>query len=191
VRGILGGTFDPPHVAHLVAAEAVYRRLGLTSVTFLPAGAPWQKAGRAVSPAADRWAMTCLAVADVPYFLADDREVRRDGWTYTADTLVELGDEEELVLVLGADAARGLRTWHRAEVVLERATIAVVPRPGISRGEVEAAVGSDLVWVEAPTLDVSGTSLRAMVREGRSIRFLVPDAVWRYVVERGLYRRDR
>jgi len=87
VHGILGGTFDPPHVAHLVAAEAAYRQFGLSGVTFLPAGAPWQKAGRRVSSADDRWTMTGLAIAGVPYFDADDREVSRDGWYYTADTL--------------------------------------------------------------------------------------------------------
>jgi len=96
-RGILGGTFDPPHLAHLVAGEAAYRELGLDVVTFLPAGRPWQKADLGVSPAADRWEMTRRAVAGVSYFAADDREVRRDGWTYTADTLATFPESEELV----------------------------------------------------------------------------------------------
>lgn len=188
MHGILGGTFDPPHVAHLVAAEAAYRQFGLSGVTFLPAGAPWQKAGRLVSSADDRWAMTGLAIAAVPYFDADDREVRRDGWTYTADTLQTIDDNREVMLILGADAALGLPTWHRYDEILARARIAVVPRPGIARSAVDAAVGVEMVWVDAPELTVSGTELRRRVREGGSIRFLVRDSVWRYVEEQGLYR---
>lgn len=188
MHGILGGTFDPPHVAHLVAAEAAYRQFGLSGVTFLPAGAPWQKAGRLVSSGDDRWAMTGLAIAAVPYFDADDREVRRDGWTYTADTLQTIDENREVMLILGADAALGLPTWHRYDEILARARIAVVPRPGIARSAVDAAVGVEMVWVDAPELTVSGTELRRRVREGGSIRFLVRDSVWRYVEEQGLYR---
>lgn len=188
MHGILGGTFDPPHVAHLVAAEAAYRQFGLSGVTFLPAGAPWQKAGRLVSSGDDRWAMTGLAIAAVPYFDADDREVRRDGWTYTADTLQTIDENREVMLILGADAALGLPTWHRYDEILARARIAVVPRPGIARSVVDAAVGVEMVWVDAPELTVSGTELRRRVREGGSIRFLVRDSVWRYVEEQGLYR---
>ncbi len=185
----MGGTFDPPHVAHLVAGEAAYHQLGLDVVTFMPAGSPWQKASDGVSPAADRWEMTRLAVAGVDYFEADDREVRREGWTYTAETLESYG-EEDIVLILGADAAAGLPTWERADAVIERATIAVVPRPGTDRSAVEAAVESPLVWLDVPLLDISGTMLRERTRAGGSIRFLVRHSVWRYVVERGLYVAD-
>ncbi|HHC08904.1 MAG TPA: nicotinate (nicotinamide) nucleotide adenylyltransferase [Actinobacteria bacterium] len=189
MRGILGGTFDPPHIAHLVAAEAAYRQLGLDRVTFLPAGAPWQKSGRRVSAPEHRWAMTRRAVAGVEYFDADDREVRRPGWTYTIDTLEELA--ERVVLVLGADAARGLPTWHRAEDVLARVEVAVVPRPGVAREEVDAVLGARASWLDVPPLEVSGTRLRSMVAAGRSVRFLVPDPVWRYIDDHGLYREGR
>lgn len=185
-RGILGGTFDPPHLAHLVAGEAAYRQLGLDVVTFIPAGAPWQKAGSGVSPAGHRWEMTRRAVAGVPYFEADDREVRRDGWSYTADTLESFPAAEELVLVLGADAAAGFRSWHRPEAILARARLAVMPRPGADPAEVTAAVG-DCVWLEAPLLEVSGTMLRGRRAAGHSIRFLVTDPVYEYVEEAGLY----
>lgn len=190
MHGILGGTFDPPHVAHLVAAEAAYRQFGLSGVTFLPAGAPWQKAGRPVSSADDRWTMTGLAIAAVPYFDADDREVRRDGWTYTADTLRTFDADRDVMLILGADAALGLPTWHRYDEILARARIAVVPRPGVSQSAVDTAVGPGMAWVDAPELMVSGTELRRRVRDGRSIRFLVRDSVWRYIQEQGLYRDD-
>jgi nicotinate-nucleotide adenylyltransferase len=185
-RGILGGTFDPPHIAHLVAGEAAYRQLDLDVVTFVPAGAPWQKAGRDVSDAEHRWAMTVLAVTGVDYFEADDREVRRDGWSYTADTLETFPDDEELFLVLGADAAAGMRSWHRWADVLGRATPAVMPRLGVAGEAVAAAVGH-YRHLDAPLLDVSGTSLREQSRAGRSIRFLVPDAVYAYVLEHEIY----
>jgi nicotinate-nucleotide adenylyltransferase len=187
-RGILGGTFDPPHLAHLFAGEAAYRDLGLDVVSFIPAGAPWQKAGRRVTAADHRWNMTVLALDGIPYFEADDREVRRDGWTYTVDTLRGFPDDEELFLILGADTARGIPTWHEADEVLGRATIVVIPRPGVEPAEVQAAlVGGDHVWLDTPGVRLSGTMLRRQAHAGRSIRFLVRDAVWRYVEEHGIY----
>jgi nicotinate-nucleotide adenylyltransferase len=189
-RGILGGTFDPPHLAHLFAGEAAYRDLGLDVVTFIPAGAPWQKADRHVSPAEHRWQMTRLAVADVGYFGADDREVRREGPTFTIDTLESFPDDETLTFILGSDAARGIPTWERSDELVRRARIAVVPRPGVSRHEVDWALrGSDFVWLETPELWLSGTMLRDRAQHGRSLRFLVPDAVWDYLAEHDLYTR--
>lgn len=185
-RGILGGTFDPPHIAHLVAGEAGYRDLGLDVVTFLPAGRPWQKAGSGVTDADHRHAMTGLAVDGIAYFEADDRELRRNGWTYTADTLESYPGQEHLVLVLGADAASRLRTWHRWQHVLERAEIAVMPRPGVSQADVTAAVGAHHV-LDTPLLEVSGTELRNRCRRGASIRFLVPDPVRSYIEDHHLY----
>jgi nicotinate-nucleotide adenylyltransferase len=189
-RGILGGTFDPPHIAHLFAGEAAYRQLGLDVVAFVPAGAPWQKQGSFVSAAQHRWAMTRLAVGGVDYFVADDREVHRDGWTFTADTIAEFGDDD-LTLILGADAALGVPTWVRAGEVVEAARIAVVPRSGVERAEVDDALaGADVVWIDSPELVLSGTILRERARRGASLRFLVPDPVWRYVLEHDLYREE-
>ncbi len=189
-RGILGGTFDPPHVAHLIAGEAAFRDLGLDVVTFLPAGAPWQKAGRTVSAGEHRWAMTAAAVAGVDYFEADDRELNRAGWSYTADTLATFPGAERITLVLGADAARGLPSWERVGDVLARAEIAVMDRPGVDRSEVEAAAGRPVTWLDAPSVAISGTMLRSRAAAGRSLRFLVPDPVWRYVDEHRLYAED-
>ncbi|MCP4965939.1 MAG: nicotinate (nicotinamide) nucleotide adenylyltransferase [bacterium] len=190
-RGILGGTFDPPHLAHLFAGEAAYRDLGLDVVTFIPAGAPWQKAGRRMTSPEDRWRMTELAITDIPYFEADDREVRREGWTYTVDTLHSYPEDEQLFLILGADAARGVTTWQSAGAVLKRATIAVIPRPGVERDEVDEALeGGDVVWLETPDVRLSGTMLRRQATAGRSIRFLVRDKVWRYVLDNGIYQPE-
>lgn len=189
-RGILGGTFDPPHIAHLFAGESAYRDLKLDVVTFLPAGAPWQKADRTVSAAEHRWEMTSLAIAGTAYFEADDREIARDGWTYTADTLAEFEDDE-LYLILGSDAAAGLRTWYLPERVLEMAELAIVPRPRYSRTDV-AAVVPEFRWLGGPELDISGTMLRARVASGLSLRFLVPDSVAAYISEHRLYQpQDR
>lgn len=185
-RGVLGGTFDPPHLAHLFAGEVAYRDLDLDVVTFIPAGNPWQKADESVTSPEDRWAMTCLAVEGVPYFEADDREVRRPGWTFTHDTLADFPNDD-LCLILGADAAMGITSWNRWESVLDLADLAVAPRPGVSAEEVVAAVPEEFVWLDMPTLDVSGTMLRERAHAGQSIRFMVRENVWHYIRERGLY----
>jgi nicotinate-nucleotide adenylyltransferase len=189
-RALLGGTFDPPHLAHLVAAEAAYRQLGVEVVTFLPAGAPWQKADTPMTDAAHRWEMTRLAVAGVDYFEADAREVHRDGWTYTAETLATFDPADEIILVLGADAAAGVPTWQRSGEVLARAGVAVAPRPGTDRAAVETALGSGVAWLDMPSLEISGTGIRRMAAAGRSIRFLVREGVWEYAVRHGLYPPD-
>lgn len=189
--GILGGTFDPPHLAHLHTGEVALRQLGLDVVMFMPAGAPWQKAGRRVSAPEHRWEMTRRAVAGVDYFVADDREVHRDGWTYTADTLATFDAATEITLILGADAARNLPTWNRAEEVLERVRLAVAPRPGTPIGLVEDSLEDDIShpvsWLDMVPLDISGTVIRSRAGEGRSVRFLVRDSVWRYLTEQRLY----
>lgn len=174
-------------MAHLVAGEVAYRDLDLDVVTFLPAGCPWQKADAPVTSPEDRWEMTRLAVEGVPYFEADDREVVREGWTYTIDTLLEFPADEEIHLILGSDAARGITTWHRWEDVLDRARLAVAPRPGVSREEVEEKIPRPFVWLDMPTLDVSGTMLRERASAGLSIRFMVRETVWRYIGDRELY----
>lgn len=188
-RALLGGTFDPPHIAHLVAGETAFRDLSVDVVSFLPAGAPWQKAGRVVSAPEHRWEMTRLAVGGVEYFEADPREVRRDGWTYTVDTLASYPETDELWLVLGADAALGLPTWNSHEAVAERARVAVVPRDGITRSDVEAAAGP-VEWLDMPELRLSGTEIRRRALEGRSIRFLVREPVYEYILRHGLFRPE-
>ncbi len=185
-RAILGGTFDPPHLAHLVAGEAAFRSLGVDVVTFVPAGAPWQKADRTVTSAAHRWEMTRRATEGVDYFEADDREVHRDGWTYTIDTIESFPADDDLILVLGSDAAAGLRSWESSSQLLERVEVAVAERPGTSRAAVEDAVG-EVVWLDMPSLPVSGTGLRRRASEGSSIRFLVRETVWEYIHEHRLY----
>ncbi|NND03017.1 MAG: nicotinate (nicotinamide) nucleotide adenylyltransferase [Acidimicrobiia bacterium] len=187
-RGILGGTFDPPHYGHLFMGEVAYWQLELDIVTFLPAGAPWQKEDRDVADRHHRLAMTRLAIAGVPYFEADAREVERDGWTYTADTLDTYPDDEELWVILGADAAARLPTWDRADEVLERAEIAVMPRSGFSREDIVELFGEgNFVWLDGPELEVSSTEIRQRDGAGKPIRFLLPDAVRTYADTVGLH----
>lgn len=192
--GLLGGTFDPPHLAHLHTGEVAYRQLGLDFVAFVPAGSPWQKAGRDVSASEHRWEMTRLAVAGVDYFVADDREVHRDGFTYTADTLTTFDDGADVTLILGADAARNLPTWHRADEVLKRAYLAIAPRPGTGADEVDEALDGlplrGVDWLDMAPLDISGTMIRRREGEGRTSRFLTRDSVWRYYEGKGLYAAE-
>lgn len=187
--GVFGGTFDPPHIGHLAAARAASRAAALDRVLFVPAGRPWQKDDRAVSAAEDRYRMTELAIRDdEPAFAASRIEVDRPGPSYTVDTLEALTrGGRELFVVLGADAATGLPTWHRTERICELATLAVVNRGGRAR---TAPAGCRIVDVDMEPVDVSATEVRRLLSTGRSVQGLVPDAVATYAVERGLYDRS-
>lgn len=182
--GILGGTFDPVHIAHLHTAECALHQLDLDRVLLLPAGSPWQKAGREISPVEDRLTMCRLAIEGIKGIEVDEREAVRQGPTFTIDTLETFPDDEELFLILGADAAAGLPTWHRWEEVVERVTVAVAPRPD---APTPPQVISRLVWIEMGLLEVSGTEIRRRAAQGRPYRFLVTTPVFEYAEARGLY----
>jgi nicotinate-nucleotide adenylyltransferase len=184
--GILGGTFDPIHIAHLHAGECALHQAGLDRVLFVPAGNPWQKEGVSISPGLHRLAMTELATEGVEGFAADPRELDRVGTTYTIDTLAGFPPDEELVLILGADAALGIPTWHRSEEVLERAQVLVAPRPGTDSTAVAAMI-PDASFLDMAVLEVSGTEIRAMAAAGDPYRFLVTERVYHYIEEHRLY----
>lgn len=180
--GILGGTFDPIHIAHLHAAESARHQLALDRVLIVPAGDPWQKAERSISSGAARLEMCRRSVRGVPGLVVDDRELNRGGPTYTIETLESFPADEDLFVIVGADAEANLETWHRYEDILERATLVVLPRPGwprVDRTGVKA--------VEMGLLEISGTDIRARVRSGRPFRYLVTHAVHDYIVEHDLY----
>lgn len=184
--GIFGGTFDPPHNGHLVAASAAREALELDEVWFVVAGDPWQKQGTVVASAKDRFAMAEVAVADVPGLRASDIEVQRPGLTYTVDTLRELrAQSDKLYLILGLDAAARITTWKEGVAIADLATLIVLNRGD----EPELALGEpwDIVRVEMPRLDISSTDLRSRVEEKRPIAGLVPPQVIREIAERGLY----
>ena len=190
--GIFGGTFDPPHVGHLAAAVNVRHALALDVVLLVVANVPWQKAGeRSVSPARDRLELVRLAVGDVDGLEVDDREIRRGGESYTADTVAELLDENprrELFVIVGSDAAAGLPTWERVEEVRAGASFVVVDRPG---GTWAPPAGWQVERVEVPRLEISSTDLRARVADGRPLDYLVPPAVVSGIDRLGLYRDRR
>jgi nicotinate-nucleotide adenylyltransferase len=188
--GIFGGTFDPPHVGHLVTAVNVRHELGLDRVLLVVNDQPWQKLGtRDISPAEARYAMVEAAVGKVEGLEASRIEVDRGGMSFTADTLVDLLDEDasrSLFVILGSDAAAGLTSWERAEEVRERATIVVVERPGTR--EVDPPPGWSWVRVEVPRLEVSSTDLRARVADGRPLDYLLTPDVIDAIERLGLYR---
>ncbi len=189
--GVFGGTFDPPHIGHLVAALEVRSALDLDEVRLVVAGEPWQKVGtRTISSAADRLALVRAAVGDRAELVVDDVEIRRGGSSYTVDTLEALAGEhpdDERFLIVGDDAAAGFVTWERYEDVAALAHLVVVDRPGTP-----TPVDERFEWtrVDIPELEISSTDLRRRVAEGRSIDYLTPAAVVAAIAERGLYRHD-
>lgn len=188
--GVFGGTFDPPHVGHLVVAMNVLHELALDEVLLMVANDPWQKRGtRKISPAADRFALVDAAVRDISGLSASAIEMELGGASYTADTLEKLhadDDHVELFTILGADAANGLLTWERHERVAELSTLVVVDRPGVASELPTPAVGQ---WrrVEVPHLDVSSSDLRERVRDGRPLDFLVTTPVLAEIEKRSMY----
>jgi len=187
--GVLGGTFDPPHIGHLLAAVNVRHALALDELLMVVAHDPWQKSGeRSVTPAEDRLAMVEAAVEDLEGIVASDIELRRGGPSYTVDTLRELGEREpegERFLVLGADAAGGLASWERADELPSLATLVLVDRPGIECPPPPA--GWSFARVEIPRVEVSSTDLRARVVDGRPLEVLLAPGVVTCIRERRLY----
>ena len=187
--GLFGGTFDPPHVGHLVTAVNVRHALRLDRLLLVVANDPWQKGDQQVSPAADRLAMVEAAVRGVPGLEASRLEIDRGGVSYTADTLADLKTSDpsaDLFLVLGSDAAALLPTWERVGEVRRLASLVVVTRPGAEA--CRPPEGWEHRVVEVPRLEVSSTDLRARAADGRPLDYLVPDAVVRVVRERRLYQ---
>jgi nicotinate-nucleotide adenylyltransferase len=188
--GVYGGTFDPPHVGHLVLAEAAREQLQLDKVLFIPAGDPWRKSDRIVSPAHHRLEMTRLAVEGNPRFEVEDYEVIREGPSYTVETLEILQEhfphETELFLILGEDALADVPNWHQAERLVELSTLAVANRRGVTMPQLPFD-RARVVPVVMPGIDVSATELRLRAARGLSLRYQVPDAVIRYIEQHKLY----
>lgn len=195
--GVLGGTFDPVHLGHQVLAECARAQLELEQVLWVPAGDPWRKVGRRVTPAEHRLAMVRLANEGNPAFGLCSLEVERHGPSYSVDTLEELRRQYpagELFFLMGLDALRDLPNWRDPERLIRLATMAAALRgegrpskavlerllPGLSRR---------VVWVEMPRIDVSASELRRRAARGQSLRYLVPDKVGAYIRQQGLYQR--
>lgn len=190
--GVFGGTFDPPHLGHLVAASEAAFRCALDEVVFVPTGDPWQKHHLKVTDAAARLVMTRLAVESDPLFRVSTCDIEREGATYAVDTVAdvraEYDEEVELYFVIGADSLENLHTWHRVEELCKAVRFIALNRAGHSRSKVEMSFGARVEFIDMPAVDVSSTECRQRVRDGQPIRYLVTGPVEAYVREHGLYR---
>ena len=187
--GVFGGTFDPPHIGHLVAALYSFEAISLNRLLFVISNIPWQKLGqRAITPAHQRLALVEAAIAGHVGFEASTVEMDRGGESYTAETLAALQrdlPESELFLILGADAAAGILTWRKAEQLADLATVVVVDRPGTPEVFLP---GFRVEHVTMPAIGVSSTELRHRVATGRSLDWLVPEGVQSAIARQRLYR---
>ncbi|KAA1031066.1 Nicotinate-nucleotide adenylyltransferase [Pseudonocardia sp. Ae406_Ps2] len=187
--GVMGGTFDPVHHGHLVAASEVADRFALDEVIFVPTGRPWQKSARDVSPAEDRYLMTVIATASNPRFSVSRVDVDRDGPTYTADTLADLHDampDAQLFFITGADALQQILSWHKVDELFRYAHFVGVTRPGYELADGHLPEGS-VTTVEVPAMAISSSECRDRVASGRPVWYLVPDGVVQYISKRSLY----
>jgi nicotinate-nucleotide adenylyltransferase len=189
--GIMGGTFDPIHHGHLVAASEVAARFSLDEVVFVPTGQPWQKEEEKVSPAEDRYLMTVIATASNPRFHVSRVDIERDRPTYTLDTLRDLrkayGAKAELYFITGADALEKILSWKDIDLLFDLAHFVGVTRPGFHLSD--AHLPADTVsLVQVPAMAISSTDCRARVAAGLPVWYLVPDGVVQYIAKRNLYR---
>lgn len=195
--GIMGGTFDPIHLGHLVTAEAVRIKYGLERVVFIPAGMPPHKQGAKITPALQRYIMVVLATSSNPYFTVSPIEVNRPGPSYTIDTIRELrtmcGAQTELFFITGADAIQELAAWKDIKELLTMCHFIGATRPGClsTIDAVIAKLGTlgrrRIHRLATPELDISSTDIRERVRQGRSIKYIVPESVEAYIKKEGLY----
>ena len=195
--GIMGGTFDPIHYGHLVAAEAAREAFCLEKIIFVPAGIPPHKVQEEVTPARHRYLMTLLAIMSNPYFEISRVDLERGGVTYTVDTLADLKKEfSEAIIyfITGADAILEILSWKSPAQVMSMADFIAVTRPGYDLDQLSETLGSfysefqeQIHILEIPPVGISSTALRRRLKEGRSVRYLVPETVVTYIENRGLY----
>ncbi|MEW5767558.1 MAG: nicotinate-nucleotide adenylyltransferase [bacterium] len=190
--GVLGGTFDPIHYGHLLAAEMAREELGLKKVIFVPAASPPHKA-EPEAASQDRYRMVDIAIKDNPYFFISDREMVRGGKSYSKDTLeefkLEWGPASRLFLILGADAALDLSTWKEIEDIPKLCQFVVINRPNFTL-KVDKSYLPYTRFLEIPGLDISSTEIRNRIKQGRSIKYLVPAGVEEYIMTHKLYHRQ-
>jgi len=196
--GIMGGTFDPIHYGHLVAAETARSAFALEQVLFIPTGNPPHKVAYKVTDAWERFHMVASSIQTNDRFQVSSLEIEREGPSYTIDTLRtlrELLPEQELYFITGADALRDILSWRQPAEIIKLATIIAASRPGYSLDELLFLIGENaprlrnrIFQLEIPALAISSTDIRRRVREGLSIRYLLPDKVRLYIEQEGLYR---
>lgn len=198
---VMGGTFDPIHYGHLVAAEAARFEFNLDKVIFMPAGKPAHKQEKQVTDAEHRYDMTVLATATNPYFEVSRIELDRVGITYTVDTIKALkkmlGVETEIYFITGADAILEILTWYNVEELLGLCDFIAATRPGFNKKDLEQKLvelkskyHKDIFMIEIPSLAISSTDIRDRIANGKSIKYLLPETVEKYIYQSGLYRSE-
>ena len=195
--GVMGGTFDPIHLGHLIVAEEVRTRVNLAEVLFVPAGLPWLKTDRTISAVEHRLEMVRLAIADKPYFRLSTVDVERAGSSYTVDTIADLqgqiGAEDELFLILGWDSLAELPEWQEPSRLITMCRLLVVPRPGYPRPKLKSLkasipdISQRVMLLDKPEIDISASNIRDRLAKGLSVHHLVPKPVNEYIKEHRLY----
>jgi len=195
--GVLGGTFDPIHIGHIMAAEETRAKLNLAEVLFVPAGQPWLKVDIPLSDAEHRVQMVRLAIADKPYFKVSTMEIERAGPSYTVDTITELqaqiGIGDELFFILGWDSLAELPQWREPSRLITMCNLVAVPRPGYPRpnlkvlGALVPGLSRRVMLMDKPEIDISALEIRSRVARGLSVRHLVPEPVNAYIRQHKLY----
>ncbi len=195
--GILGGTFDPVHNGHLILADVAQEQLNLSVILFIPAGQPWLKTERIITPAEHRLQMLRLALEDKADFRIEEIEIKRSGPTYSIDTITELkkdlNTEDELFFILGQDILMQLPQWREAPDLVQLCYMVAAPRPGVKKPDLKAleveipGITQRVMLMKEPRVDISASDIRERVARGLSVRHLVPEPVNRYIKEHGLY----
>jgi nicotinate-nucleotide adenylyltransferase len=195
--GVLGGTFDPVHLGHLIVAEDVREKLGLQEVLFIPTGRPWLKEGKDISGVEHRLEMTILATASNRYLNVSTIEIERPGPTYSVDTIVELkaglGAGAKIYFIVGFDALAEIKQWKEPKRLIEMCQVVGVKRPGHDKLDLRSlesaipGITEHVTTLNVPQIDISGTEIRKRVARGLSVRYLVPDEVAEYIKENNLY----
>lgn len=198
--GILGGTFDPIHLGHLIIAEEVRIKLGLSEIIFIPTGQPWLKVDHRVTPAIQRTEIVRLAIEGNPYFKLCTLEVERTGPSYSVDTVAALREKlgaHPLFFILGSDSIAELHLWKEPSRLVQMCKLVVVPRVGLSPPDVNSleiaipGVSDRVIQLDAPVIDISSSEIRKRLAQGLSVRYLVPDEVGRYIARKELYGRGK
>jgi len=195
--GVMGGTFDPIHMGHLIVAEEVRARLNLAEILLVPAGQPWLKMDSPISPTEHRVHMVRLAIADKPHFKLSTMEIERPGATYTVDTMAELqaqlGASNDLFFILGWDSLAELPQWKEPSRLITMCQLVVVPRPGYPRPDLKAlealipGLSQRVIIMDKPEIDINASEIRDRVAQGLSISHLVPEPVDEYIKRHKLY----
>ena len=188
--GLFGGSFNPPHIAHLIVAEQIREQFSLDQIWWIPAFVPPHKVGIELASAEHRLEMTHLATQDNPAFVVNAIEVRRKGTSYTLDTVSALQDEypeDQFSLIIGGDSLAGFGSWHRPDEIIRRVPLIIYRRPGNAAEHIEPRFASRARFAEAPLLEISSTKIRALCQQGRSVRYLVPASVEAFIQTHQIY----